>query len=128
MIRSIREATISVLLVAGLTVAAAQDAAVTGRWQGAMMTANGSITLTYNFKAKGDVLTGTGETPAGLQQVTEGKVKGSQISFKTEINGHVIDHQGTISGDTILLKNFGPGGEFDLKLTRVSGEKKSATQ
>jgi hypothetical protein len=95
---------------------------------GALMTANGSVTVAYNLKVKGQVLTGTGETPAGSQPITEGKVQGNKISFKTEINGHVIEHQGTISGDTIQLKNFGPGGEFDLKLKRVSSEKKSAPQ
>lgn len=90
--------------------------------------ANGSVTVAYNLKVKGQVLTGTGETPAGSQAITEGKVKGNQISFKTEINGHIIEHQGTTSGDTMELKNFGPGGEFDLKLKRVSSEKKSAPQ
>ena len=92
--------------------------------QGAMMTANGQVNVTYNWKVEGGVLAGSGETPAGSQPITEGKVKGNQIAFKTEINGHVIEHQGTISGDTILLKNFGPGGEFNLKLKHVSSEKK----
>jgi len=119
MIRSVRKATTVFLLAAALSVAAGQDSAVDGQWQGAMMTANGPIKVTYNFKVKGEVLTGNGETPAGSQPVTEGKVKGNQISFKTEINGHVIEHQGTIRGDTMLMKNFGPGGEFDLKLKHV---------
>src|SRR5579875_3477494 len=106
MIRRIRMAATTAFLVVGLSVAAMQDSAVDGRWEGALMTANGSVTVSYSFKVKGQVLTGTGETPAGSQQVTEGKVNGNQISFKTEINGHVIEHQGTISGDTIRLKNF----------------------
>jgi hypothetical protein len=128
MIRGIRAATTAFLLAVSLSVSAAQNSAADGRWQGTSMTANGSVTVTYILKVKGEVLTGTGETPAGSQTVTEGKVKGNQVSFKTEINGHVIEHQGTISGDTMLLKNFGPGGEFDLRLNRVSGEKKSARQ
>lgn len=126
MIQSIREATTVVLLSVGLSVAGVQDSAFDGQWQGALMTANGPVKLTYNLKVKGDVVTGTGETPAGSQPVTEGKVKGNQISFKTEINGHVLEHQGAISGDTMLLKNFGPGGEFDVTLKRVSSQKKSA--
>lgn len=128
MVRSIRATITAFFLTVGLSVAAAQKSAPDGRWQGASMTANGPVTVTYNLKVKGEVLTGTGETPAGSQTVTEGKVKGNQISFKTEINGHVIEHQGTISGNTMLLKNFGPGGEFDLKLNRVSSERKSAPQ
>src|SRR5579875_454414 len=128
MIRRIRVTATMFFLAIGFSVAATQDSALDGRWQGASMTANGPITVTYNLKVKGGILTGTGETPAGSQPITEGKVKGNRISFKTEINGHVIEHQGTITGDTILLKNFGPGGEFDLELKRVSSEKKSASQ
>jgi hypothetical protein len=128
MIRSIREAMAMFFLAVGLSFAGVQDSAIDGRWQGASMTANGPAKVAYNLRVKGEVLTGTGETPAGSQMVTEGRVKGNQISFKTEINGHVIEHQGTISGDTMLLKNFGPGGEFDLKLKHVSSEQKSAPQ
>ena len=126
MIRRIRTAATTFFLVVGFSVGAMQNSALDGRWQGALVTANGPVTVAYNFKVKGQVLTGIGETPAGSQQVTEGKVKGNQISFKTEINGHVIEHQGTISSDTILLKNFGPGGEFDLKLKRALSEKRFA--
>ncbi len=128
MTRSIRAATTICFLAVGLSMAAMQDSAVDGRWQGSMMTANGPVTVAYNWKAKGGVLTGTGETPAGSQAVTDGKVKGNEISFKTEINGHVIEHHGTITGDRILLKNFGPGGEFDLQLKRVSSGKKSESK
>lgn len=126
MIRRIRKTAAMFSLAVVFSAAAMQEFPIAGRWEGALMTANGSVTVAYNFKVKGQVLTGTGETPAGSQPITEGKVKGNNIFFKTEINGHVIEHQGTISGDTIQLKNFGPVGEFDLKLKRVSGEKKSA--
>lgn len=128
MIRRIGETAIVFLLTFVFSAAAMQNSALDGRWEGASMTANGAVTVAYNLKVRGEVLTGNGETPAGSQPITEGKVKGSSISFKTEINGHVIEHQGTISGDTLRLKNFGPGGEFDLKLTRVSSEKKSTPQ
>lgn len=128
MIGRIQEAATIFFLAVSFSVAAMQESPVDGRWEGALTTANGSVTLAYNLKVKDQVLTGTGETPAGSQPITEGKVKGNKISFKTEINGHIIEHQGTITGDTIQLKNFGPGGEFDLKLKRVSSEKKSVPQ
>jgi len=126
--RCIRDTAMLLLLTFGFPAAAMQNAVVDGRWEGVSMTANGTVTVAYNFKVKGALLTGNGETPAGSQPITEGKVEGNSISFKTEINGHVIEHHGTISGDTLRLKNFGPGGEFDLKLTHVSSEKKSAPQ
>src|SRR5579875_767125 len=110
MIRRIGQTVTLFLLAAGFSVSGMQGSAVDGRWQGALMTASGPVTVTYNLKVKGQTLTGTGETPAGSQTVTEGKVDRNKISFKTEINGHVIEHQGTINGDTMQLKNLGPGG------------------
>jgi hypothetical protein len=117
-----------VCLVAGLAIAATQKSDVEGRWQGTQNTANGAVTLTYNFEAKGEVLTGTEESPMFSRSISEGKVNGDKISFKTTINGHSIEHRGTVSGDTIQLKTFAPRGEFDLTLKRVSSEKKSSQQ
>jgi hypothetical protein len=91
-------------------------------------TANGPLTLTYNFKAKGEVLTGTEESPMFSRPISEAKVNGDKVSFKTTVNGNSIRHEGTVSGDTIQLKSYGPGGEFDVTLKRVSSEKKSAQQ
>jgi hypothetical protein len=84
--------------------------------------------MTYSFKTKGQVLTGTEESRIVSRSISEGKVNGDKISFKTTVNGNTIDHQGTVSGDTIELKSYGPGGEFDVTLKRVSTEKKSAQQ
>jgi hypothetical protein len=113
-------------LMAGLAIAATQKSDVEGRWQGTQNTANGPVTLTYNFKTEGEVLTGTEESPMFSRSISEGKVNGDKISFKTTINGHSIEHRGTVSEDTIQLKNFGPRGEFDVTLKRVPSEKKSS--
>ena len=118
----------TMIFLAGLAIAATQKSAVDGSWQGTLNTANGEATMTFNFKTEGHVLTGTEETPIGKHSISEGKVNGDKISFKTSVNGHSIEHQGTVSGDTIQLKNFGPYGEFDVTLDRVSSEKKSAQQ
>jgi hypothetical protein len=113
-----------VCLLAGFAVAAPQKSAADGSWQGTLNTRNGTVTLTYNFRAKGQVLTGTesAKAPTFSRSISEGKVNGDKISFKTTVNGNSIEHQGTIIGDTIQLRNFGPGGEFDLALKRVSSE------
>jgi hypothetical protein len=119
-----------VCLVAGFAIAATQDSAIDGRWQGTMSTGNGSVTVTYDFETKGQVLTGTesSKSPTFSRSISEGKVNGNTISFKTTVNGNSIDHHGAVSGDTIQLKNIGPGGEFDLTLNRVSSDKKSVPQ
>jgi hypothetical protein len=118
---------IIVSLVAGFAIAAAEKSAVDGLWQGTLNTANGSLTITYHFRTKGQVLTGTESSkwPTFSRSISEGKVNGNEISFKTSVNGNSIEHHGTISGDTIQLKSFGPGGEFDVTLKRASRKKKS---
>ena len=117
-----------VCLVAGFAITGTQESAAGGHWQGTMDTADGPLTVTYNFKVEGQVLTGTVESPMFSRSISEGKVNGDKISFKTSVNGNSIEHQGTVSGDSIQLKNIGPYGEFDVTLKRVSGEKKSAQQ
>ena len=115
-------------LVAGFAIAAPQKSVVDGGWQGTLDTANGPVTVTYHFRTKGQVLTGTEESPMFSRSISEGKVNGDKISFKTTVNRNSIDHQGTVSGDTIQLKSYGPGGEFDMTLKRVSSEKKSESK
>lgn len=118
-----------ILLVAGFAVAASQKSAIEGRWEGKLHTANGDATMAFNFEVNDRALTGTAETPRGSQPISEGKVNGEKISFKTTVNGKSIDHQGKVSGDTMELKNFGPFGEFDVTLKRVSSSpKKSGPQ
>jgi hypothetical protein len=125
MIRSGWGLAIIVSLVAGFAIAAAEaeKSVFDGLWQGTLNTANGSLTITHHFRTKGHVLNGTesSKSPTFLRSISEGKVNGNEISFKTTVNGNSIEHHGTISGDTIQLKSFGPGGEFDLTLKRVPG-------
>ena len=114
------------IFIAGLAVAATQatqGSGVEGRWQGTMTSANGDITITYNFKASGQVLTGTEESPIFSRSISDGTVNGEKISFKTIVNGNTVEHAGTVSGDSIHLKNHGPYGEFELTIRRVSAEK-----
>jgi len=128
MIRRVLMAATMILLAAGITIASTQESAVDGRWQGTLNGANGSFTMTYTFKAEGQVLTGTEESPIVSRSISQGKVNGDKISFKTTVNGNSIEHEGTVGGDTIQLRNSGPYGEFDVTLKRVSSEKKSAQQ
>jgi hypothetical protein len=113
----------SCFLLGGFAIAAARQPAVDGRWQGTVNTADGSLSETFNFKTEGQILTGTGESPIVKRSISEGKVDGDKIFFKTTVGTNTVEHKGTISGDTIELKNFGPYGEFDETLKRVSEKK-----
>ena len=103
---------------AGLAALAAPSG-VDGHWQGTIA----GITLKYTFKAEGNKLTGTSEGPQGEQPITDGKIEGDQLSFKTKYQGDPVDHHGTLSGDTIQLKVSGTFGDADMTLERVAEKK-----
>ena len=107
-------------LAAVLTVYAGD---LNGRWEGKMPNPNGDeMTITFTFKVEGEQLTGSVEGPAGDLPISEGKVKGDELSFKVELNDTAITHQGKVSGDTIALKVQGPWGDSEMTLKRVVGK------
>ena len=94
-----------------------------GRWESTFNTPNGDIHLVFHFKVDGAKLTGSVETPNGNVDIEEGRVGGDNISFKTHAGDSEINHNGTISGDTIQLAVEGPWGHSDMTLKRA--EKKN---
>lgn len=123
MLRRAMMAGMLILLVAA--VAAAAD--VDGNWQGTVNGPNGDMTLTFSFKAQGTDLTGSVQTPGGEEPIFDGKIDGNKISFKTHFQDSTIDHEGTVSGDTMQLKVTGSFGEFDMTLKRVAEKEKEKT-
>ena len=101
------------LLMAGLAMAAD----VTGKWTANVPGRGGQTReVTYNLKADGDTLTGTMTGFRGQDlQITDGKVDGNNISFKTkmEFNGNeiVMNYKGVVSDDEIKFTQQREGGE-----------------
>jgi hypothetical protein len=108
-----------------LTAAMGLAADVDGRWEGTINGPDGDFKIGFNFKADGAKLTGTVESPNGDIEISDGKVEGDQISFKTKFEDNDVTHHGTISGDTIQLKIEGPWGEMEMTLNRVKEQKTS---
>jgi hypothetical protein len=122
-IRRAMAAGILIAFSAAICLAAGLD----GRWEGSISTPNGDVQIAFNFKVDGTKLTGTVESPNGDIPIEEGKVDGDKLSFKTHFNDSVINHEGTLSGDTIDLKVEGPWGDSQMTLKRAEekkGEKK----
>jgi hypothetical protein len=113
---------ILILSAAAVAMAAAPNA-VDGRWQATVSGPNGDFTMHFTFKADGNKLTGTVETPGGDQPISDGKIEGDKLSFNTQFQDSVIEHQGTISGDTIQLHVKGPWGEMEMTLKREQEKK-----
>lgn len=98
---------------------------INGRWEGTVSGPNGDFQLAFNFKVEGAKLTGTVEGPNGDIPIEDGKVEGDNISFKTHFGDNEINHEGTVSGDTIQLKVEGPWGKSEMTLNRTKKQKSS---
>lgn len=120
MLRKTLTASALVCLLASVCLAAAVD----GRWEGTVNGPNGELKLVFNFKADGEKLTGTVEGPAGELQISDGKIKGDDLSFKISFGDTVITHEGKLAGETISMKSHGPWGDAEFSLKRAEQKPK----
>jgi hypothetical protein len=98
-------------------------AVIDGRWEGKMKSPEGEdMQLAFSFKADGDKLGGSVETPNGDLPISDGRIKGDEFSFVVDASGNSIDHQGKVSGDTISMKIlFSEERTVEVTLTRAAG-------
>ena len=105
----------TILLVVAFVAVAAD---VNGKWVAEVEGRNGNTSqMTFTLKADGGTLTGSvtggmgrrggGGAPAATE-ISNGKIDGDHVSFdvKREFNGNefVTKYEGTVSGDTLNLK------------------------
>ena len=85
-----------------------------GKWTGEQQGRGGTQPVTLELKADGNTLTGTMTNGQNAVQISEGKIDGSKISFKTTQNRGGNDVQvtwsGEINGDELTLTRQGGGG------------------
>src|ERR1035437_7613146 len=87
----LRNTVVLTILAAGLALTAwAVD--LTGQWTATFNTQIGEQHYTYTFKVEGDKLTGTAKNDRGTTDITNGTIKGDQISFdeSLDFNGQTI--------------------------------------
>ncbi|MBS1501053.1 MAG: glycoside hydrolase [Bacteroidetes bacterium] len=72
-----------------------------GKWKGTIKTPDGNeLEVVYNFKADGDKLTGTADSPAGSVSIDDGKITGDTFSFKVTVDGTDYPHKGKMYADS----------------------------
>lgn len=97
-------------------IALAWAAGVDGKWV-AQVPGRGGQTreTTFTFKADGDKLTGTVSGMQGDNPISDGKIKGDEISFTQalEVQGNSIKliYTGKIAGDEIKMTRKREGGD-----------------
>jgi hypothetical protein len=93
----------SLTILALCSVAFAAD--FSGTWTAAIDTQVGVQNYTYTFKVEGEKLTGKAKSQFGETEITEGVVKGDDISFVENLNYEGmplrITYKGKIAGDEI---------------------------
>jgi len=103
--------------------ACAQAADISGKWQGTMQTPNGdSLEVTLNLQMNGDKLTGTAASSYGQEQISEGTVKGEDVSFLILAQGGQfrVTYKGKVVGDTLKFTvTIGDMGDRELTVKRV---------
>ncbi len=97
-------------------------AGVAGTWKGNMARQDGSaMEVTLALKAEGDKLTGTVTNSYGEEQITDGVVKGDDVSFIVLAGGGQfrIVYKGKLTGDEIKFKvTVGDFGDQELTAKR----------
>jgi len=120
---------VTILLALAFTLLAAD---VNGKWTFEQQGRGGNpVTVTLTLKAEGSQLTGTVSRPGrdGNMEtpITDGKIDGNNISFKTSMsyggNSFTTDYSGTVSGDEIKLKVTRPGRDGNTMTSEVTAKR-----
>jgi len=98
-------------VLASLVAVSALAADIDGKWNATVDSPQGQINLVFEFKAEGEKLTGamSAEMMPTPTPISEGVVKGSDVSFKLSLvlaEGApplVIAYKGTLKGDQVDL-------------------------
>ena len=102
-------ATLSVLAVFAAAFSAYSDDMVTGRWEGSFFVEGfGDLPIGMDLKADSEKLTGTYDGQFGPVEITNGKIKGNNLSFDLtlDIMGTPTDlkYEGVIKDTSMALK------------------------
>ena len=118
----IRHALLSALLLTAALATSAFALDMNGKWKGTISTQNGDLETSLVFKIDGEKLTGTVTNMYGEEQITEGVVKGDDISFVILAGGgqFKIVYKGKASGEDIKFRvTVGDFGDSDLLVKRI---------
>ena len=83
-----RKIFITAALLLSFSAVFAYFADMNGNWKGTLVAPDGNeYPLNYMFKIDNDKLTGTGQSPQGAVDLTEGKVKSDSLFFSIDVGG-----------------------------------------
>jgi hypothetical protein len=119
-----RRITTTLLVLCTVFACFAAIAELTGKWKGAVKMGDGNtIPLTYIFKVDGEKLTGSVITPQEELEIYDGKVKGTDFTFKVDVNGSAVPSVGKFYGDSVTMIADLAGQRLKATLKRVEEKK-----
>jgi hypothetical protein len=119
--RSVLALVMTIGMTIGLSAFAAFAADVTGKWVGSVETPNGTLELTYDFKADGETLTGTVASARANLPLNKGKIAGGVLTYEVAWENSVIKHEATVNeaGTEITVKATGDWGTSEYVVKKV---------
>ncbi|MXV17980.1 hypothetical protein [Hufsiella ginkgonis] len=99
---------------------AAIVADLTGTWKGLIKFGDQKLELTYKLKAEGEKLTGSIVSSYGEIPLTDGKIAGSDFSYKIDIGGGPQESKGKFMGDSIQITSTFGGNSVTNTFKRVA--------
>jgi hypothetical protein len=106
---------LSLLALLALTVFVLVAADIDGTWTAETQGKNGPQTTTLTLLSKGGALTGKLDGGrGGPQDITDGKIDGSDVSFKVDNGKQVREYKGTLKAGELKLQYTGGRGPVDL--------------
>ncbi|MEO8501000.1 MAG: hypothetical protein ABI565_08800 [Vicinamibacteria bacterium] len=89
---------------------------VSGKWTAEVQGRNGAMTTTFVFKVEGEKLTGTVSGRGGDNPISDGVIKGDEMSFNVAVNFNgnemKLAYKGKVSGDEIKMSRTRPGADM----------------
>ena len=112
-----------VLFACLLAVPQARAADLTGKWQGMMQTPNGeNLEVTLTLQMVGEKLSGIASSSYGEEKISEGTVKGDDVSFLILAQGGQfrVTYKGKLVGEELKFTvTIGDMGDRQLTVKRV---------
>ncbi len=93
---------------------------LTGTYKGTVAFDNGELELTYRLKAEGEVLNGSISSEYGEIPLMDGKISGSDFSYKIDIGNGPFESKGKFYGDSIVIRTNLGDGEVKHVFKRVT--------
>jgi hypothetical protein len=112
--------TTALLLLCSFVVCLAAAAGLNGKWTGSVkINREDEVDLVYNFKVKGDKLSGTVESPTGDElPIEDGILEGNNFAFTVKAGKYTIYHTGKYCADSVTVSANIEGKALSATLKR----------